>query len=190
MPVRYVQAIHRPHGQRRLLLFPLLQRASLEGGRRLATHHLPSVPGSPEERLRLTCAVVNQQTEVSMDQLDIILNPTLTLGSAVWDSNGTVHWAVGERAVLKDRGTMMAWAACATPQPALPPHNPGYLDAPLGSGRNCARPNGKAQAKAQLPQVPSPVLEPGDSGRNCTKTPRLYTFYSQWHVCLLWGACH
>ena len=60
-----------------------------------------------------------------MDQLDIMINITLPLGSAVWDSNGTVHWAVGERAVLNDQcGTMMAWAACATP-------NPGYLDAPL-----------------------------------------------------------
>ena len=66
-----------------------------------------------------------------MDQLDIIINSTLALGSAVWNSNGTIHWVVGERAVLKDRGTMMAWAACSTPQPALPPHNPGYLDAPL-----------------------------------------------------------
>ena len=66
-----------------------------------------------------------------MDQLDIILNLTLPLGSAVWDSNGTIHWAVGERMVPDRRATLMAWAACATPQPALPPHNPGYLDAPL-----------------------------------------------------------
>ena len=65
-----------------------------------------------------------------MDETDIILNFTLRLGSAVWDSNGTVHWAVGERAVLNDRGTMMTWAACATPQPVLPPHNPGYLEPP------------------------------------------------------------
>ena len=64
-----------------------------------------------------------------MDQLDMMINITLPLGSAVWDSNGTIHWAVGERAV--DRGTLMAWAACAIPQPVLPPHNPGYLDAPL-----------------------------------------------------------
>ena len=41
--------------------------------------------------------------EVSMDFSDIILNPALPLGSAVWDSNGTVHWAVGERAVLNNR---------------------------------------------------------------------------------------
>ena len=66
-----------------------------------------------------------------MDERDILRNPTLPVGSAVWDSNGTIHWAVGERAVPNARGTLMAWAACATPQPALPPHNPGYLDAPL-----------------------------------------------------------
>ena len=52
-----------------------------------------------------------------MDETDIILNFTLRLGSAVWDSNGTVHWAAGERAVPHDSGTLMAWAACATPQP-------------------------------------------------------------------------
>ena len=66
-----------------------------------------------------------------MDQLDMMINIMLPLGSAVWDSNETVHWAIGERVVPHDRGTMMAWAACATSQPALPPHNPGYLDAPL-----------------------------------------------------------
>ena len=101
-----------------------------------------------------------------MDETDIILNFTLRLGSAVWDSNGTVHWAVGERAVLNDRGTLMAWAACATPQPALPPHNPGLLGCSPGPSCHCARPNGKAQAKAQLPQVRGPVPDTGGSGRD------------------------
>ena len=39
-----------------------------------------------------------------MDHRDIILNIALPIGSAVWDSNGTVHWAVGERAVPNNRG--------------------------------------------------------------------------------------
>ena len=78
-----------------------------------------------------------------MDETDIILNFTLRLGSAVWDSNGTVHWAVGERAVLNDRGTMMTWAACATPNRFCHPITRATWSPP-GSGCGCARPNGNA----------------------------------------------
>ena len=99
-----------------------------------------------------------------MDQLDIMINLTLPLGSAVWDSNGTVHWAVGERAVLNDRGTMMAWAACATPQ-VLPPHNPGYLDAPLGQVVIVRGQTGTPKPKLNCPKCvalyPIPVVQDG-----------------------------
>ena len=100
-----------------------------------------------------------------MDETDIILNFTLPLGSAVWDSNGTVHWAVGERAVPHDRGTLMAWAACSTSQPVLPPHNPGYLDAPLdqvvvvrGQTRT---PKPKPNCPKCLALYPIPVVQDG-----------------------------
>ena len=100
-----------------------------------------------------------------MDQLDIMINLTLPLGSAVWDNNGTVHWTVGQRVVLNDRGTMVAWAVCATPQPALSPHNPGYLDAPLDQVVMVRGQTGTPKPKPNCPKClalhPIPVVQDG-----------------------------
>ena len=59
----------------------------------------------------------------------------------------------------------MAWAACATPQPALPPHNPGYLDAPLDQvvivrGQTGA-PKPTPNCPKCLPLHPIPVVQDG-----------------------------